>query len=1297
MSKTLSCLVLFTLIPHNAIAQIIPDSSLSTENSVIESNGNRDTITGGATRDANLFHSFTEFNVEALREAYFTNPDGIANIFSRVTGNNISDIQGVLGVLGYANLYLINPNGILFGENARLDVNGSFFATTADSVVFENGLEFSAVNPDAPPLLTIDIPIGLRFRDNPGDITVRGKGNGERFLDSEVIDTQEALRVDSDETISLIGGNLILEDATIKTAGGRIELGSVAGGKVNLIEVADGFTVDYSGVETFRDISLSGKSNIDASGLGGGDIQVAGRNITLRGISAFEANTLGGEAGGDISIFAAESLEISGVENDGNFVSAISNRIFPDGTAEGGDITIETGSLHLGDRALIATTSFGQGEAGDININATESISLASQGNTSAIISNLAGGAIGNGGDIKITTPSLNLSNGAFISSNTSGNGHAGNINIITNSFALTNGSLLNANTLAEGNAGNTSIKAANIVIDAQSNSVASTGIFNNVGSNAIGNAGNIELNTGSLTLNNGATIFASGNTQESGGNITINATGNASFTNGSSIFVTGAKGGSIQLDATNLSITSGSIFFGGITSNSSVPEAQSGDIAINLTEDLVIDGLDSESLTFITNSSFGEGNPGNIDISARNITFLNGGTITSFVTEEQENTKPGDISLNATGDIVFDGTNKSQVSGISNFIDENVLGNIGEINITAQNLTLTNGAQIQSQVAGINDSGDININVADSIKVDGFGEVIINDKLQVFPSKIASIVTEDGRGNAGTINVNTQNLALSRNGRISVATTGQGNAGNINIDAKQITIGEQGNINLNPSNINADNFGNRGNGGDITINTDLLSIKDGGYVSADVLGELGTGGNIIINARDIVSVDGTGIAFNPKTQRNEDRFSGITTDVFATIGNGGNITVNTNRLIVNNDAFISSDVVNSKGNAGDIIISATDSVEVLGGSDIETDVFPDSTGTSGNLTIETGKLLVTEGSQISASTFGDRDAGNLTIRAKDSIELSGGDSLGRSGLFASALEEDGSSGELKVFTQDLIIRDGAIISASNFQSLGLGTPGTGVAGNLVIEARKITLDNDARITTATQAGDQGNITLTVAEDLILRDNSFISAQAFEDATGGNLNIDARFIIAFPNQNNDIISSAEQGDGGKIEITAEALFGIEERPLNPLTNDINASSETGLPGEITIQQPTVDPVSGLLELTQEVVDPAQLIAQNVCTQTADSEFVDIGKGGLPPNPDDVLVEDNIQVGLVKPITTSGQEKKPLTTRTKVKPRITRKPPAQGWIFHENGIVELVAYNPHQVGEQRIWDNYRSCQ
>ena len=129
-------------------------------------------IEGGANRGENLFHSFSELNVNDLQRVYFANPQGIQRIFSRVTGNNISNINGVLGVLGNANLFILNPNGIIFGPNASLDVNGSFVATTADRIVFGNQFSFSASNPqNVPPLLTVNVPLGLQYGRNSGRTT----------------------------------------------------------------------------------------------------------------------------------------------------------------------------------------------------------------------------------------------------------------------------------------------------------------------------------------------------------------------------------------------------------------------------------------------------------------------------------------------------------------------------------------------------------------------------------------------------------------------------------------------------------------------------------------------------------------------------------------------------------------------------------------------------------------------------------------------------------------------------------------------------------------------------------------------------------------------------------------------------------------------------------------------------------------------------------------------------------------------------------------------------------------------
>ncbi|MDJ0596282.1 MAG: filamentous hemagglutinin N-terminal domain-containing protein, partial [Pleurocapsa sp. MO_226.B13] len=1152
---------------NTTLAQITSDGTVNTQ---VNTNGNIAEITGGETRGSNLFHSFQDFSVSTGNEAFFNNASDISNILSRVTGGNISNIDGLIRANGSASLFLINPAGIIFGENARLDIGGSFFGSTANSILFPDEIEFSATDTQAQPILTINAPIGLSFRDNPADLTVRGDGNGVRLIDSEVIDTQDALRVGSDATIGIVGGNLFFEDATIKTAGGRIEIGSVAGGEVDLIEVANGFTLDYSGVEAFRDISLSGTSVIDASGLGGGDIQVAGKNISITGVSGFLAHTLGSNPGGDINIFASESVEISAVENELNFGSAIANQVFPNGTADGGDINIETGSLRLGDRALITTTSFGQGDAGNITINASDSISLESQGNTSAIGSNVTADAIGNGGDINISTPSLTLSNGAFFNASSSGEGNAGNINISGNS----------------------------------------------------------------LTLNNGAGLFAANNGLGAGGNVTINATDDVSFTNGSRIFVAGASGGSINITAKNLSLISDSAFLAGINVDSGFADAQAGDIVINLTEDLVLDGLDSESVTTIGNSNFGTGNAGSIEISARNITLKNGGNIDSSTGNEGD---IGNITLTATEDILFDGIRGFQRSGISNSVDEGATADIGEINITARNLTLTNGAEIGSQVSGTANSGDINLNVADTVRVDGSGDVILEDGTQsVLPGGISSDINTNGRGNSGNININTQNLSLSRNGFIGTNVFGQGNAGNITINANLMTIGEQGDTTTSPSSISSEAISGfleipllEANGGNITINTGSLFISDGGSIAADV-NVIGNAGNIKIIATDTVSVDGTGTLDDIEVP------SGISASTNFSIpadglDNGGSIEINTPQLSITNGAQINASTF-GQVDAGSIAIE-TQKLTLSDGARIEVGTL--GQGDAGLIAIDTEKLTVSDGAQIGAGTNGQGDAGDLTISASESIELRGTTDIGSSGLFATALVEDGNGGNLQIFTQDLIVGDGAIISVSNFPSVeSVVEPGTGEAGNLTVEANSLRLESGSIINAATQAGNGGNITLQIADDITMRDNSLISARAFKDANGGNITIDTNLIIAFPGGNNDIIANAQQGQGGNINITAESLFGIEERPLNPNTNDINASSEFSLDGTVTINTPDINPIQGATELPQNIVAPEQTTAQTCQANreiAAKNRLNILGKGGIPPAPDLPLDSHNIAI------------------------------------------------------------------
>ncbi|HBE29967.1 MAG TPA: filamentous hemagglutinin, partial [Cyanobacteria bacterium UBA11368] len=185
-----------------AIAQITPDATLGAESTVVTPiNPSRDQIEGGAIRGANLFHSFREFNIGAGREVYFANPAGIENILTRVTGSTRSEILGTLGVSGNANLFLINPNGIVFGSNARLDMRGSFLASTASSFKFADGIEFSATNPQAPPLLTINVPIGLQF----------GVGAGAIATNVDLNPDPVSFNVEPGRTLALVGGDLRLQ------------------------------------------------------------------------------------------------------------------------------------------------------------------------------------------------------------------------------------------------------------------------------------------------------------------------------------------------------------------------------------------------------------------------------------------------------------------------------------------------------------------------------------------------------------------------------------------------------------------------------------------------------------------------------------------------------------------------------------------------------------------------------------------------------------------------------------------------------------------------------------------------------------------------------------------------------------------------------------------------------------------------------------------------------------------------------------------------------------------------------
>ncbi|WP_019503941.1 filamentous hemagglutinin N-terminal domain-containing protein [Pleurocapsa sp. PCC 7319] len=1008
------------LIPLTAEAQVTPDGTTST---TVNQNGNDFTIEQGDRAGDNLFHSFDEFSVPTGGSAAFNNAANIANIFSRVTGSNISDIDGLISANGAANLFLINPNGIIFGQNASLNLGGSFFASTADSLLFEGDTEFSASNPQALPLLEVSIPIGLNFRDNPGDITVQSNN--------------DSLMLPTEETITFVGGNVTFDGADIVVPGSNVELGGLT--EAGTVTITEESSLSFLENIAQANISFQNNSRIYVAGSGGGFITINGENLEI-----IEGSSL-----------------IAG---------------------------IAPGSINS------------EAQAGNVTTNINNDITLS---DNSFILNAVSPNATGNGGDLNITTNSLSVNN-SQISTTTLGDGDSGNINISANSLNVVNGTGINSSTLGDGN----------------------------------------------------------------GGDITIVAE--------EEVRIAGANDSPLSVMGFTFSRT---------------PSLLNNAIGVG-----------------------SDGNGGNINISAGNLTIEDGAQIT---TSNAGNGIGGDINLDIRGDILLQGRTPVQI----NDLDFNFLSIIQ----TAAGGELTFGIETSGQ------AGSINIQ-ANSLR--------LND---------ASVITSftGTNQNAGDILIRTEEVIALDSGSIdsSVLPLAEGMGGNIDIETKVLNLTAGGRIDSQVNGNFLDNPGGIGQGGNIRIDASE-SVNISGFRAASEE-------PVIFNPLDptqteLVGLDSSGIFVSAQT---------------GALGKAGIVTLNTGELNLLDSGIIEAITANSS-DAGDIEVNVN-------------------------------TLNAIDGGQIIATTFSEGKAGNIIINSNNAINLSGSDpTLAQrlaqrpdvirnqgtdSGIFANTTEDStGNGGSIFILNpEQLTIQDGAEISVN---SLGQGS-----GGDLSVQTDVLSL-NQGEVSASTESGTGGNITLQVNQDLLLRNDSTISARAANDANGGNANINSELVIAFPDGNNDIIANAESGNGGNINITTESLFGIEERPLNPFTNDINASSQFNIDGNIVINTPEVDPTSGLLELPEAVSDASDQISQNPCEQGRGSEFLITGKGGFPANPQETLNSGRVKVDLIEPVSSQQQIQK--SDNTYFEPSTSEPVPAQGWVFNEEGKVIFTAYSTRDTPTKR---------
>ncbi|MEM9485564.1 MAG: filamentous hemagglutinin N-terminal domain-containing protein [Cyanobacteria bacterium P01_F01_bin.116] len=960
-----ACITMALATAANGQNVIIPDATLGPNESsiVIPLGGALDTIFGGAIRGQNQFHSFEAFNVgQGSGVIFVAGGDEIANILARVTGNDISEIQGFLGTVKLSNgnfdsidtnLFLLNPNGIVFGENAILGVDGSFYATTAEAIELGDQV-FSATNPTQSALLAVDpnTVFSNYLTDSSGNIEVLGRldvpanltlaANQLTVQDSD-IEVGNALTVLSTNNLSIVnsdvestspkgdlliqGKNILIVDSSIITMG-QGELGDIVLIAEETVEILS------SDVEAINPI---------------GDFLIQGKNILIADSSII---TMGQGELGDIVLIAEETVEILNREGETSLLNTI------DGPGTTGNIAIAATNLKVIDRddqangADVAIGAWGDngGNSGNITIDVSETILL-----DEAILSTfVTGEAPGNAGGIQIMATDLEILNGTQVQAtivppmgrqNTDNNSNTGDITIdITGNLRLSGFSQVNDVTVfsssintdvlngGRGNAGNLRISADEIELDDSAN--LSTSV------NGSGSAGQVNITANQLTFRNGAGVLSATLGQGTAGNIFLDIAETASFDGTASINSTG------------------------------LPAAT---------------GLFARTL--------GSGSGGNIELRTNNLNITNGAAISTSTSGAGD---AGNIMLDIAETARIDGLERNGLapSGIETDTNEAATGNGGDLRLSANRLEVTGGAQLGSSLSGIGEAGDILVE-AGTVLVQGFDANAIVNNREIARSIITSNIQETGQGQAGNIMITADNLIVADGGIIDAAVLGNGDGGDIHLNISETArIAGVASDSLPSVITNSNDAISEGRAGNLFLRAGSLEVLDGGQISNSIF-QTGKAGIIVLDIAGTARFEGR----NPITpefssgvfSRTESDDSGGNLQIFAqdldildgatlnttslSEGSSGNIIIDLRGRLTANDGEITT--ASSAASGGIIDINAS-AIRLSGDSNIRTDVELGG-GRGGNITLRANTILAFDDSDILAFSA-DGEGGNILL-----------------------------------------------------------------------------------------------------------------------------------------------------------------------------------------------------------------------------------------------------------------------------------------------------------------------------
>ncbi|MGH1481697.1 MAG: filamentous hemagglutinin N-terminal domain-containing protein [Geminicoccales bacterium] len=893
----------FFFISHGAgMAQVSTDGTVGNQTSL---NGPDYDIGAdlGTQAGDNLFHSFDEFSIGTGESAIFSGPGNIENVISRVTGGDVSSIDGrIASTIPGASLWLFNPAGVIFGANASLDVTGSFHVSTADELRTVDGGVYSAVNPSGNGL-SVAAPESFGFLGaDPAGITIAGS----------------QLSVGDGETLSVVGGDVDIASAGLGTAGGALNI-LAASGPAHANLASGEITGAADGAVTVRDGSV-----LASAGDGGGKVRIEGGAFVVDDASLITSvNT--GDTDGDLGI----DIDVSTASVDG--ASRITTEARANG--RGGDVAIAADGLQVIDGSIIASSAFGAGDGGNIDI-ASDTTVFQDGG---AVLTTTVGS--GDGGVISVAADDLLLSGGNLVTTTgETASGDSGQIVILAGSLVIQvhasgQRSAISSVSQGSGDTGNIDVRGDRVLLDG-GNLLNGAAIQTLLEGDSAG-GGLIKLVVGSLDLVRGGVISAESSGNDDGvANIDVTA-GRILIDGGSSADQSLAG---IALDSGSQGETPGAIVIrageldlrnGGFISTNTANEFDAGNIILELGS-LSVSGGSQNQPSQITSGTFGTatGNGGQIVIVADNIDLNGNGTIRGNTVSEGD---AGTIDIIARNRLdLRDG------GSINTNTEPGATGDAGSISIVAGDLTITGPSEIASNTFGSGAGGSIDI-TANSARLDAENA-----------GDFGGIATQGGpgsSGDAGSITLAIGDLTLLRNAQINSSTFGSGNAGSVSVTSGVITIDA---LQSNPRFLTGIATTGRGggDGGTIDIAADRLILlgEEAAISSANLAA--GSAGTIDIQLTEGLVIDDGFIS------------------TFSESGGGGGITIDAGEFVtVNGDVgLISTDVTDDTGNAGDIVI--TTPVLAVGDANI---LARADAGSGGDIQITADNLILSPDANINA------------------------------------------------------------------------------------------------------------------------------------------------------------------------------------------------------------------------------------------------------------------------------------------------------------------------------------------